>query len=53
LAASPDVKFVKNREHPDLNPRSNASAGAREAEIERISALWISRTSSTSRGLAD
>jgi len=34
-----DDKVVKNRVHLDLNPGPDASAGEREAEIERLIAL--------------
>ncbi len=36
---SPDQKSVKNRVHLDLNPGPHASAGERQAEIERLIAL--------------
>lgn len=36
---SPDDKVGKNRVHLDLNPGSDASAGDRGAEIERLIAL--------------
>ena len=36
---SPDDKIVKNRVHLDLDPGPDASAGEREAEIERLIAL--------------
>ena len=36
---SPDDKVVKNRVHLDLNPGANATAGERQAEIQRLIAL--------------
>ena len=36
---SPDDKIVKNRVHLDLNPGKDASAGERDAEIERLISL--------------
>lgn len=47
---SPDGKIVKYRVHLDLNPDLDASAGQREAEIERLIALGPRRVDVGQRG---
>ncbi len=47
---SSDDKLVKNRVHLDLNPGREATAGERDAEIERLIALGARRVDVGQRG---